>query len=116
MPTIIEMQEPEVLDQTQAAEPCTCEPEIACAPIASAAPSGARALFSDSLLESSSLERLRRGFATTLSIVFQCTAIASLLIVPLMFTEALPTQQLLTYLVAPPPPPPPAPPAVASSR
>jgi protein TonB len=49
-----------------------------------------------------------------LSFVFQCVVIGILLILPLMFTEALPAQQLLTMLVtAPPPPPPPAPPAVA---
>ena len=39
--------------------------------------------------------------------------IGALLILPLMFTQALPTQQLLTYLVAPPPPPPPPPAATA---
>jgi len=32
---------------------------------------------------------------------------------PLIFTEALPKQQLMTFLVAPPPPPPPPPPAAA---
>jgi protein TonB len=32
-----------------------------------------------------------------------------------MFTEALPRQQLLTFLVAPPPPPPPPPPAAAET-
>jgi len=71
-------------------------------------------MFTDSLLESSSFERHRRGLATTLSIAFQCFVISGLLIVPLMFTEALPTQQLLTFLVAPPPPPPPPPPAAAA--
>jgi protein TonB len=35
------------------------------------------------------------------------------LIIPLMFTEALPKAQLLTFLVAPPPPPPPPPAAAA---
>jgi len=40
--------------------------------------------------------------------------IGFLLIVPLLFTEALPTTQLLTFLVAPPPPPPPPPPAAAA--
>ena len=68
-------------------------------------------MFSDSLLESSRREKRRRKFATGVSFVFQCLLIGLLLIVPLMFTEALPTQQLLTFLVAPPPPPPPPPPA-----
>jgi periplasmic protein TonB len=71
-----------------------------------------RRLFSDSLLESGRSEHRRRSLATTLSFAFQCVVIGVLLIVPLMFTEALPTQQLLTMLVTAPPPPPP-PPAVA---
>src|SRR5438874_13232893 len=34
-----------------------------------------------------------------------------LILIPLLYTEALPKQQLMTFLVAPPPPPPPPPPA-----
>jgi protein TonB len=37
-------------------------------------------------------------------------------LLPLMFTEALPKGQLLTFLVAPPPPPPPPPPAAPTVR
>jgi len=37
-----------------------------------------------------------------------------LVLVPLLFTEALPKQQLMTFLVAPPPPPPPPPPPAAT--
>lgn len=72
-----------------------------------------RTLFADSLLESGTTDRRRRGFATTVSFVLECVAVGFLLILPLMFTEALPTQQLLTMLVEPPPPPPPPPPAVS---
>ncbi len=70
-----------------------------------------RPLFADSLLDSDKQERNRRKFASILSFTFQCLLIGVLLMVPLMFTEALPQQQLLTFLVAPPPPPPPPPPA-----
>jgi len=35
------------------------------------------------------------------------------ILIPLIYTEALPKQQLMTFLVAPPPPPPPPPPAAA---
>src|ERR1043165_5916762 len=73
-----------------------------------------RALFSDGLLQSSSHERQRRSVATIVSFIFQCVVVATLLILPLMFTEALPTERLLTYLVAPPPPPPPPPPPAAA--
>ena len=37
-----------------------------------------------------------------------------LVLIPLMFTEALPKTQLMTFLVAPPPPPPPPPPPAAA--
>jgi protein TonB len=36
-----------------------------------------------------------------------------MVLLPLIFTEALPKQQLMTFLVAPPPPPPPPPPSAA---
>ena len=113
MPTLIEMPESQVLDQAGAADRCACQPGVAARQSTSPPALSATHLFSDSLLESSASERWRRGLATTLSIVFQCTVITGLLIVPLMFTEVLPTQQLLTFLVAPPPPPPPPPPAAA---
>ena len=35
---------------------------------------------------------------------FQCLVIGTLIVVPLMVTEAIPKQQLLTVLMAPPPP------------
>ncbi len=66
-----------------------------------------RVMFSDSLLESGSPEKQRRTCSTTASFTFQCVLIGMLVIMPLMFTEALPKAQLLTFLVAPPPPPPP---------
>jgi periplasmic protein TonB len=37
-----------------------------------------------------------------------------LVLIPLIYTEALPKQQLMTFLVAPPPPPPPPPPPAAT--
>ena len=37
-----------------------------------------------------------------------------LILIPLIYTEALPKQQLMTFLVAPPPPPPPPPPPAAA--
>lgn len=71
-----------------------------------------RVMFSDSLLEFGP-QRKRRVFATTTSFIFNCVAIGIMLIMPLVFTEALPKAQLLTFLVAPPPPPPPPPAAAA---
>jgi len=47
------------------------------------------------------------------SFVLQVVVVAILILIPLMFTEALPKGQLMTFLVAPPPPPPPPPPPAA---
>src|SRR5439155_11420552 len=79
------------------------------------APFRQKTLFEDSLLETSGWQRGQRAWAAVLSIVFQCFLLGVILIVPLMFTEVLPKQQLLTFLVAPPAPPPPPPPAAAEA-
>jgi protein TonB len=71
-----------------------------------------KTMFSDSLLEFG-VQRKRKFFATTTSLIVNCLAILAMLIIPLAFPEALPTAQLLTFLVAPLPPPPPPPPAAA---
>jgi protein TonB len=71
-----------------------------------------KTMFSNSLLEFG-VQRKRKFFATTTSLIVNCLAIVAMLIIPLAFPEALPTAQLLTFLVAPPPPPPPPPPAAA---
>jgi periplasmic protein TonB len=112
MPALIEMPEAEVLEQAAPGEPGIHAP-LAVEAVPFPAPVAGHPLFSDSLLESSSSERRRRSLAATLSVIFQCMVVGALLIVPLMFTEALPTRLLLTYLVAAPPPPPPPPPAAA---
>jgi len=70
-----------------------------------------RPLFADSLLESKRSVNRRRGWVTILSFAIQGVFLCIAVLVPLIYTEALPRQQLLTLLVAPPPPPPPPPPA-----
>ena len=42
--------------------------------------------------------------------IFEVIIIGVMIIIPLIYTEALPKAQLMTFLVAPPPPPPPPPP------
>jgi periplasmic protein TonB len=68
-------------------------------------------MFEDSLVESSGKLRTRRPLTTLLSFGLQMFLIGILILIPLIYTEALPKQQLMTFLVAPPPPPPPPPPA-----
>jgi protein TonB len=70
-------------------------------------------MFEDSLLESGGRLKTKRGRTTTLAFIFEICLVIVLVLIPLIFTEALPKQQLMTFLVAPPPPPPPPPPAAA---
>src|SRR5947209_6575773 len=70
-------------------------------------------MFEDSLIESGGRLRTKRGATTVFSFVLQVALIGVLVLLPLLFTEALPRTQLMTFLVAPPPPPPPPPPAAA---
>jgi periplasmic protein TonB len=70
-------------------------------------------MFEDSLLESGGRLKTKRGRTTTFAIILEILLIGVMVLMPLIFTEALPKQQLMTFLVAPPPPPPPPPPAAA---
>src|SRR6185369_7861919 len=65
-------------------------------------------MFEDSLVESGGKLRSKQGATTAVSFILQILLIGVLVLLPLVFTEALPKQQLMTFLVAPPPPPPPA--------
>lgn len=71
-------------------------------------------MFEDSLLESGGKFKTKRGATTTFAVVAQCVFVGVLVLIPLIYTEALPKQQLMTFLVAPPPPPPPPPPPAAA--
>jgi protein TonB len=107
MSTATEVREPEVQKPIKVRRPPQAPPSLI--------PALEGPLFADVLLETSSLQRHRRGLATVLSIVFQCSLLGGVLILPLMFTETLPRQQLLSFLVAAPPPPPPPPPAASAA-
>ncbi len=71
-------------------------------------------MFEDSLIESGGRLRTKRGVTTFISFALQVALVGVLVLIPLLFTEALPKQQLMTFLVAPPPPPPPPPPPAAA--
>src|SRR5215475_13984298 len=70
-------------------------------------------MFEDSLIESGGKLSTKRGLTTTISFIFQMVLVGVLVLIPLLFTEALPKTQLMTFLVAAPPPPPPPPPPAA---
>jgi len=71
-------------------------------------------MFEDSLIESGGRLSTKRGATTLFSFILQVFLIGLLILIPLLYTEALPKQQLMTFLVAPPPPPPPPPPPAAA--
>jgi hypothetical protein len=74
-------------------------------------------MFADSLLDTSWTDRSRRGWTTLVSFALQAAAAGALLLLPLLYTQALPQLQLMSALVAPTPPPaPPAPAPVRNAR
>src|SRR6201984_201966 len=70
-------------------------------------------MFEDSLLESAGRLNTKRGRTTTFAIFLEIIAIGIMVLLPLIFTEALPKQMTMSFLLSPPPPPPPPPPAAA---
>lgn len=67
-------------------------------------------MFEDSLIESGGKLKDKRGRTTAVSFVLEAIIIGIMILIPLMFTEALPKAMTMTFLAAPPPPPPPPPP------
>ncbi len=72
-------------------------------------------MFEDSLIVSAKRRGTKRLGTTILSFALQFLLIAVLILIPLIYTDALPKTQLMTFLVAPPPPPPPPPPPAAAT-
>src|SRR5499427_9477254 len=70
-------------------------------------------MFEDSLIESGGKLKTKRGWTSIVSFLLQFMIIGVMVLIPLIFTEALPKTVTLGFLVAPPPPPPPPPPAAA---
>jgi len=69
----------------------------------------------DELVESGAERtKTKKPLTIFLSTVVQVFLIGVLILVPLIYTEALPRTMLTTLLVAPPPPPPPPPPPAAT--
>jgi periplasmic protein TonB len=70
-------------------------------------------MFEDSLIESGNKLKTKRGLTTSFTFIMEIILVGIMVLIPLLFTEALPKATLLTGLVAPPPPPPPPPPPAA---
>jgi len=70
-------------------------------------------MFEDSLIESGGKLKTKRGWTSVISFLLQFMIIGVMVLIPLIFTEALPKAVISLGLTAPPPPPPPPPPAAA---
>ena len=67
-------------------------------------------MFEEMLVSNPYATKTNKRWTVLVSFVFQVTFLGILLLIPLIYTEALPKAMLATLLVAPPPPPPPPPP------
>src|SRR2546426_12664576 len=71
-------------------------------------------MFDDLVECSPTRKKTNKPWTVILSTVVQCAVLGFRVLIPLIYTEALPRTMLTTLLVAPPPPPPhPPPPAAA---
>src|SRR6202050_49736 len=70
----------------------------------------------DDLVDSGEKKSTHKRWTVILSGIIQAGILFVFVLIPLIYTEALPKQLLTTFLVAPAPPPPPPPPAAAAPR
>jgi protein TonB len=70
-------------------------------------------MFDEMVVSSPNPKKTNKPWTVILSMVFQTAFLAVLILIPLIYTEALPKTMMATLLVAPPPPPPPPPPPIA---
>ncbi len=68
-------------------------------------------MFEDALMESGGRIKTKSKYFTIVGFVLNGSILAAMILVPLIYPEALPKAAMATLLVAPPPPPPPPPPA-----
>jgi hypothetical protein len=61
-------------------------------------------MFADSLLDSALINRSHRGWTTLISLSVQALIVGALLMIPLLYTEGLPSLRLMRQTVIGPPP------------
>jgi periplasmic protein TonB len=71
-------------------------------------------MFEDMVLSGAHTSKTNKPWTVVVSMLFQTLFLAILILIPLIYTEALPKTMMATLLVAPPPPPPPPPPPAAA--
>jgi len=70
-------------------------------------------MFEEMVVSNPTAKKTNKPWTVVLSMVVQISLLGILILIPLIYTEALPKAMLSTMLVAPPPPPPPPPPPAA---
>ena len=73
-------------------------------------------MFDDLVISSANPKKTNKPWTVALSVLVQSAIVIFMILIPLIYTEALPKQMLTTFLVAPAPPPPPPPPAAAVTK
>jgi periplasmic protein TonB len=73
-------------------------------------------MFDDLVVSSPTTKRTNTPWTVVVSTAIQAGIVIVMILIPLIYTEALPKQMLTTFLVAPAPPPPPPPPAAVVTR
>ena len=71
-------------------------------------------MFEDLVVSSPHPTKTKKPMTVVLSALVQMAFLAILILIPLIYTEALPKTMMATMLTAPPPPPPPPPPPAAA--
>ena len=70
-------------------------------------------MFEEMVVSSPNPKKTNKPWTVIVSMILQASFVAILILIPLIYTEALPKAMMSTLLVAPPPPPPPPPPPAA---
>lgn len=70
-------------------------------------------MFEEMVISSPNPKKTNKPWTIMVSMAFQCLFLLILILIPLIYTEALPKAMMATMLTAPPPPPPPPPPPAA---
>ncbi len=67
-------------------------------------------MFEEMVISSPNPKKTNKPWTVVVSMLFQTAFLGILILIPLIYTEALPKAMMATMLTAPPPPPPPPPP------
>jgi periplasmic protein TonB len=68
-------------------------------------------MFNDLVISGGNTVKTHKSWTVLVSTIIQAGLLGILILIPLIYTEALPKGMLATFIVPPPPPPPPPPPA-----